>query len=240
MRAPFTTHFSELRKRLVGVMLFFALVFVCFYSVKNPLLNALTLPVRAALPLGQTLVYTGIGELFFTYIKISALGAFAVTLPLLLWQLWRFALPGLYPHEKSMLRPYLIVVPVLFYVGVLFAFIVIVPLALQFFLGFVAQEVYALPSVKEYLGFLTRMLLAFGVSFELPVFLVLLMQTGLLKVSTLVHNRRIAIVLVFVVAAVLTPPDPLSQTLLALPMLALYEAAIVVGKKMNQKNKHGG
>jgi sec-independent protein translocase protein TatC len=194
------------------------------------------LPVLQALPAGHGLVYTGVGELFFTYIKICALGAFAMTLPVLLWQLWRFALPGLYAKEKQILWPYIIAAPALFYAGCIFAFTLIVPLALKFFLGFVEEGVYPLPSVKEYLSFLLNMLLAFGLSFELPVILVLAMQTGLLKVESLVQNRRIAIVLVFVVAAILTPPDPLSQTMLAIPMILLYEAAVLIGKRLKNKN----
>jgi len=232
MRASFAAHFSELRKRLTLVIAFFVAIFVWLYSIKELLLNALTLPVLQVLPAGQNLVYTGVGELFFTYIKICALGAFALSLPVLLWQLWRFALPGLYEKERRILRPYLIAVPALFYIGCAFAFTLIVPIALKFFLGFVEEGVYPLPSVKEYLSFLLNMLLAFGVSFELPVILVLAMQTGLLKVESLVQNRRIAIVLVFIVAAILTPPDPLSQTMLAVPMLLLYEAAVLIGKRL--------
>jgi sec-independent protein translocase protein TatC len=238
MRASFTSHFSELRKRLVVVVIFFMLAFAAFYGIKDDLLEVLTLPVLQALPAGHGLVYTGVGELFFTYIKVCALAAFAVTLPVLLWQLWRFALPGLYQHEKRVLRPYLIAIPALFYFGCVFAFTLIVPLALKFFLGFVEEGVYPLPSVKEYLSFLLNMLLAFGLSFELPVILVLLMQTGLLKVETLVQNRRIAFVLVFIAAAILTPPDPLSQTMLAVPMILLYEASVLVGKKLNKSKKN--
>lgn len=236
MRAPFLSHFNELRQRLVVVVIFFMLAFAGLYAVKEQLLAVLTQPVLRTLPFGQGLVYTSVGELFFTYIKICALGAFTVSLPLLLWQLWRFALPGLYPKERKIFRPYLFAVPLLFYMGCVFAFVLIVPLALQFFLGFVEEGVYPLPTVKDYLGFLLNMLLAFGISFELPVLLVLLMQTGLLKVQTLVQNRRIAIVMVFVAAAVLTPPDPFSQTMLAIPMLALYEAAVFIGKRLKNKN----
>lgn len=237
MRATFASHFSELRKRLMVFVVALMAAFAWLYSIKELLLGMLTVPVLHVLPTGQGLVYTSVGELFFTYIKICALGAFAITLPILLWQLWRFAGPGLYPKEKKIFRPYLLAVPLLFYAGCVFAFVLIVPLALQFFLGFVEEGVYPLPTVKDYLGFLLNMLLAFGVSFELPVVLVLLVQTGLLKVSTLVQNRRIAVVLVFVAAAILTPPDPLSQTMLAIPMLVLYETAIFIGKRLKHKNE---
>lgn len=234
MRASFASHFSELRRRLVVVVVFFMAAFAWLYSVKEPLLNTLTQPLLNVLPNEHSLVYTSVGELFFTYIKICALGAFALVLPLLLWQVWRFAMPGLYVKERVRLKPYLFVVPMLFYGGCLFAFCLILPLALKFFFGFQDVMVFPMTSIKEYLGFVLNLLLAFGLSFQLPVFLVLMMQTGLLKVESLVQNRRIAIVLVFIAAAVLTPPDPLSQTMLAIPMIVLYEVAIVIGKRLKK------
>lgn len=234
MRATFATHFGELRRRLVVVMVFFMVAFGLLYGDKELLLNGLTQPLLEVLPNNHSLVYTSVGELFFTYVKICALGAFALTLPVLLWQLWRFAAPGLYDKEKSRIRPYLWIVPGLFYGGCMFAFMLILPLALQFFFGFTDVSVFPMTSIKEYLSFVLNLLLAFGLCFELPAILVFLMQVGLLKVQTLVQNRRIAIVLVFVAAAVLTPPDPLSQTMLAIPMLALYEAAILIGKRIKK------
>jgi sec-independent protein translocase protein TatC len=176
-------------------------------------------------------------ELFFVYLKVATWGGLFVALPYLFFELWGFMAPGLYPHERKRLWPALVAIPALFYVGGAFAFWVIVPGALSFFLSFSQPGVVGLPALGEYLKLMFNLCFAVGLAFNLPVVLVLLVQVGVLSVEKLRKGRRLAIVLILVFAAIVTPPDPFSQVIFALPLLALYELAIVTAAWLKKQPK---
>lgn len=228
------THYGELRRRF---MLGFGAVMVAMvgvYCVKEPLLALLLSPLQA-LPNAPQVQATGVGELFFTYLKIAGWGGLFLALPFLFWQVWAFLSPGLYSQEKKLLLPALVAVPALFYSGGLFAFYVLVPLIMAYFLGFSQPEVLLQPKLADYLSFISTLMFAVGAAFNVPVVLVLLMVWGFVTPAQLGAARRWVIVGVFVLAAIVTPPDPFSQSALALPILGLYEVAILVGKSMKPK-----
>ena len=226
--APLVEHLRELRNRLIWGLGAVFVFFLACYGVKEQLFTALTHPLIAA---GQKqMVFTAVHELFFTYLKLSLLGGLYLGIPVLLVQIWKFMAPGLYKSEKRVVLPLLIATPVLFYLGGIFTYFAVLPIALKFFLSFSNAEIVALPSVKEYLSFLISMTFAFGIAFELPIFLLLLVKAGLVTPQALSHFRRYAYVLILTLAAILTPPDPVSQLLLGVPMMVLYEIAVFLAK----------
>lgn len=230
MKSATLKHLAELRRRLIVTLVLLCVAMAGVYAVKEPLLAFLLKPLLATPNAPQTLVFSAVPELFFTYLKITVWGGVFLTLPILMYQIWRFFAPGLYKHERQAVLPQLIAAPVLFYGGGLFAYFGVLPLALKFFLGFAQEGVSALPNVTEYLGLLFNFAFGFGLAFNLPVILIILMQLGVFKPEQLASWRRFAVVAVFVVATLITPPDPFSQLMLALPLVGLYELAIVIGR----------
>ncbi|HEY0116238.1 MAG TPA: twin-arginine translocase subunit TatC [Allosphingosinicella sp.] len=228
-RAPLMDHLVELRRRLIWCFVTLGLAFfVCLYFAQA-IFTVLVQPLLAA---GQgKLIYTNVFEAFFAQVKVAFFAAMMVSFPILATQLWLFIAPGLYAQERKAFLPFLLMTPVLFIGGASLAYFFAVPVALHFLLGFegnlggVEQE--ALPGVGNYLDFITKFLFGFGVAFLLPVLLMLVERVGLVSLEQLRKGRRYAIVAAFVVAAVLTPPDVVSQLLLALPMMLLYEVALI-------------
>lgn len=218
-------HLHELRRRLTSVLVVTLLVFGLAYAFKEPLFQFLATPL---LNNTDTLVFTAVPELFFTYLKLCFFTGLFVATPLLLWQLWGFMAPGLYANEAAGLRPFLLLTPLLFYAGGAFMHFLVMPLAVQFFFSFATDTLQALPSVQAYFTFYVKMMFAFGLAFNLPLVILLLALTGAVSVAALKKNRRYVVLCIVVAAAVLTPPDPLSQLLLAAPMYVLYEAAILM------------
>ena len=231
----FVTHMVEMRRRLLVAVAAVLVGFAACYTFKEPLFSFMVAPLVAVQGDGGQLIFTGVAEFFFTYLKLSFLGGLFIAFPVFLWEGWRFAAPGLYDEEKRMIAPFLIATPLLFYCGGLFTYFVIMPIVIEFFFQFQTAQVMALPSVKEYLTFFTKLVFAFGLAFELPVFLLLLAKAGVVSSASLASFRRYAIVFIFIAAALLTPPDPASQLLLALPLILLYELS-VYGAKFVQKN----
>jgi len=225
-------HMRDLRRRLFRFFLVLAGVAVVLVVFKSQLLAMLLLPLTHQIPAGQPVVFTGIPDLFMVYLKICTWGALFVTLPYLFWEIWRFAAPGLYAHEKPWMLGMLAGVPVLFYGGGVFAYAVVVPGALGFFLGFHQPGLAALPVVGDYLRFLFHTALAMGAAFVSPLLLVALVRARVLRVEQLIRARRMAIVTIFIISALLTPPDPFSQVAMALPLVALYEMAIFAAKRL--------
>lgn len=230
MKAKTLAHLTELRHRLIVTLVILCVAMTGVYVLKEPLLTFLLKPLLATPNAPQTIVFSAIPELFFAYLKITVWGGVFITLPILMYQIWRFFAPGLYKHEKKAVLPQLIAAPLLFYGGGAFAYFGVLPLALKFFLGFNQQGVSALPNVTDYLGLLFNFAFGFGLAFNLPVILIILMQLGVFKPEQLARWRRFAIVAVFVVATIITPPDPFSQLMLALPLVGLYELAILIGR----------
>lgn len=233
--APLTQHLSELRQRVMVGAGAILVGFVLAYLFKEQVFAFLTAPLFAVYGQKQ-MVFTAVHELFFTYLKLSFLCGFFVGAPVLLNQLWRFAAPGLYQHERHVALPFLFLSPFLFYIGGAFSYFVVMPLAIDFFFAFSNAAVMPLPSVKEYLTFFIKLTFGFGLAFQLPIFIVLLAIVGVVNVAKLRWGRRYSWVGIVVLAAVLTPPDPLSQLLLALPMMFLYEVAILLVAALNKKD----
>jgi len=232
----FVSHMQEMRRRLLIAVGAVIAGFILCYIFKEPLFSFMVAPLVDVQGGEGRLIFTGVAEFFFTYLKLSFLGGLFMALPIFLWEGWRFAAPGLYQEEKRMVAPFLVATPLLFYLGGVFTYFVIMPIVIEFFFQFQTTQVIALPSVKEYLTFFTKLVFAFGLAFELPVFLLLLAKAGVVTSASLASFRRYAIVFIFVAAALLTPPDPASQLLLAIPLILLYELS-VFGAKFVQKNE---
>jgi sec-independent protein translocase protein TatC len=228
-KAPLLDHLIELRRRLLWCVVTLAVTFgICLYFAR-PIFGFLVQPLLAA---GQDrLIYTAVFEAFFVEIKVAFFAAMMASFPIIANQLWQFVAPGLYKKEKRAFAPFLMLTPFLFLCGAALAYYVAMPVALHFLLGYegniggVQQE--ALPGVGNYLSFVTRFIFGFGVAFLLPVLLMLLEKAGLVTRQQLKRGRRYAIVIAFIVAAVLTPPDVISQLLLAVPLVVLYEVSLI-------------
>ncbi|NNM76854.1 twin-arginine translocase subunit TatC [Sphingomonas sp. ID1715] len=228
-RAPLLEHLVELRKRLLVSLLWLGLAFgICLYFAR-PIFAFLVQPLLRA---GQNrVIYTDVFEAFFVDVKVAFFAALMLAFPVLATQVWKFVAPGLYRKEKEALLPFLVMTPVLFGTGAALAYYVAMPIALHFLLGYqgnvggVQQE--ALPGVGNYLNFVTKFMFGFGVAFLTPVLLMLLERAGIVTRAQLMSGRRYAIVIAFIIAAVLTPPDIISQLLLAVPLVLLYELALI-------------
>jgi len=244
-RAPLLDHLLELRRRLmwcIGALLIsFA---VCFYFADR-IFGFLVVPLTEAFGEGHgRLVYTKLYEAFFVQVKVALFAAFFVSFPIIANQLWAFVAPGLYSKEKKAFLPFLIATPVLFTLGAALAYYVVMPTAFHFFLSFEGQsgglDVEALPSTDSYLSLVMQFILAFGISFLMPVLLMLLNRAGIVTREQLVSMRRYMIVLAFVAAAVLTPPDVVSQLMLAIPLILLYEITLVAIWFTDRKERKKG
>lgn len=241
--APILKHLTELRKRLVIVLITLALAFGLCWLISDLLYDFLTRPLANAFEdqEGRRMIFTALHEAFFTRVKVAFFGALCITLPLLLVQIWKFVAPGLYEDEREAFWPFLVATPCLFLAGSALVYYGIIPLAWEFFLGFeqpggdgsLAVQLEA--RVSEYLDLVTRLILAFGCAFQLPVLLVLLARANLIDADTLVKGRKYAILIVFAVAAVITPPDVISQVGLGLAMMALYEGSILTVRRIKAK-----
>lgn len=231
-QAPLLEHLVELRTRLLRAFLAFAVAFgVCFYF-SSDIFAFLVRPLTEAFPPGQgKLIYTKLYEAFFVEVKIALFAAFFVSFPVIANQIWQFVAPGLYAKEKKAFLPFLVATPILFTMGAALAYYVVMPTAFHFFLTFEGQKgglkLEALPGTGDYLALVMQFILAFGISFLLPVLLMLLNRAGIITRAQCVGARRYAIVGIFIIAAVATPPDVVSQLLLAIPLLALYEGTLL-------------
>ncbi|MBB3033427.1 twin-arginine translocase subunit TatC [Alteriqipengyuania lutimaris] len=232
-QAPLMEHLVELRGRLLRSVLVLAVAFgVCFYFADD-ILAFLARPLAEAFPEGKgRLVYTRLYEVFFVELKVALFAAFCVSFPVIANQLWAFVAPGLYAREKKAFLPFLIATPVLFTAGASLAYFVVMPTAFRFFLGFQGEAaglpIEALPSAGDYLSLVMQFILAFGISFLLPVLLLLLERAGIVSRASLAKIRRYVIVGVVAVAAVVTPPDPGSQLILAGPLYLLFEGSLLL------------
>ncbi len=223
----FLEHLEELRSRLIrAVIAIFAVFLVCLIFAER-VFNLLAAPLIKLLPKDSSLVFTGLPDPFFIYLKVSFIMGIFVALPYVLYQLWQFVSPGLYEKERKMAVPFISLATVLFYTGALFAYFIVFPAAFAFFLGYTGPDLKAMISIREYVSLVLVLMLAFGAVFETPMVIVFLGLLGIVNSSQLKRGRRYFVVLAFVIGAILTPtPDVVNQSLMAIPMLLLYEVGI--------------
>ena len=240
----FTSHFVELRSRLIKSIIFVLIVFVISYTFAEQIYNFLVEPYANAVKDDQNsrrLIFTALHETFITYLKVAFFAAIFIGSPIILIQIYKFIAPGLYKNEKKAILPYLIFTPFLFLLGGLLVYYLVMPLAIKFFLSFeTSGSSTSLPiqleaKVNEYLSLIMRLIFAFGISFQLPILLNLLARIGVVNSNYLKKTRRYIIVIIFTVAAILTPPDPITQIGLAIPLLLLYELSIITVKFTEKK-----
>ena len=239
-QAPLLDHLIELRTRLVRSVLALMVAFgVCLYFAE-PILGFLIQPLKNAFPSGEgQLIFTKLYEVFFVELKVALFAGICLRFPIIANQLWAFVAPGLYAKEKKAFLPFLLATPILFGMGAALAYYVVMPTAFEWFLGFEGEAgglaIQALPTANEYLGLVMQFILAFGISFLLPVLLLLLHQAGIVTRAQLASARRYVVVLVVAVAAIITPPDPGSQLLLAIPLVLLFEGSLVLMRLTDRK-----
>jgi sec-independent protein translocase protein TatC len=232
-RAPLLDHLIELRTRVVRALLALGIGFaICLYFADD-ILGLLVFPLKQAFPDGQgQLIFTKLPEVFFVELKVALFAGFLISFPVIANQLWAFIAPGLYAREKKAFLPFLLATPLLFTAGAALAYFVVMPTAFKFFLGFGGEagglKVQALPSAGEYLNLVMQFILGFGVTFLLPVLLLLLHRAGIVSRAQMAGARRYVIVGIFIIAAIVTPPDPGSQIILAVPLWLLFEASLVL------------
>ena len=240
-------HLTELRSRLLKSILYLLIFFIISYTFAENIYNFLVYPYAEAVRgdgVERRLIFTALHETFITYLKLAFFTAFFIASPIILVQIWKFIAPGLYKNEKKALLPYLIATPTLFLLGGMLVYYLIMPLAIKFFLSFeTAQQINSLPieleaKVNEYLSLIMRLIFAFGLSFQLPVLLSLLAHVGFVNSEYLKKRRKYVVVIIFSVAALLTPPDPITQIGLAIPLLILYELSIISVKIIEKRSNN--
>jgi sec-independent protein translocase protein TatC len=239
-KLPLSAHLEELRKRLIYSFLSIGVAFGLSYAFIKQIVEFLMRPLVKTLPPGSSLIFTAVPEAFFTYLKAAILSGVFFSAPFILYQLWAFVSPGLYSREKKYALPYLFVSSAFFLVGAAFCYFVFFPVIFRFFLSFATDAIRPLPAIKEYLSFTIKLLLAFGLLFQWPPLILFLARMGVVSPDTLAKNRKYAILVIFVIAAVVTPPDLISQILLAGPLMGMYEASIWMAKIFKKKEKLEG
>ena len=230
-------HIADLRKRLTISTITVVIMFFACFTFYEPILEWMMAPVKHALPAGTSMIAVEIQETFFTAMKVAFFGGFIISLPVIFWQLWLFLAPGLYDHEKKLVVPFVFFATLMFLLGASFAYYIVVPVGFDFLIAFGNSVVSVLPSIGKYVGFFTKLLIGFGIAFELPVITFFLAKIGLVNDQMLKDFFRYAVVLIFIVAAVLTPPDVISQALMAAPLLILYGVSIYIAKVFNPAQK---
>jgi len=245
-QSSFVEHLAELRSRLLRSLAFLFIFFILCYIFSENIYSFLVAPYADAVKddgNSRRMIFTALHETFITYLKVAFFASMFITSPIILTQIWKFIAPGLYKDEKKALLPYLVATPTLFLLGGMLVYYLIMPLAIKFFLSFeTPADFNSLPiqleaKVNEYLSLIMRLIFAFGISFQLPVLLSLLARVGFIDSTYLKKRRKYVIVLIFAVAAVLTPPDPITQIGLGIPLLILYELSILSVSLIEKKKR---
>ncbi|BBI98803.1 Sec-independent protein translocase protein TatC [Ferrigenium kumadai] len=221
-------HLIELRSRILNAVVALLLVFICLFPWASDLYTLLAQPLLAKLPKGGQMIATDVTTPFFVPLKVAMMAAFLIALPYILYQGWRFVAPGLYAHEKRLVLPLIVASTLLFFCGMAFAYFVVFPVVFGFITASAPQGVAVMTDIDKYLSFVLGMFMAFGVTFQVPVAVVVLVRMGMVSVEKLREIRSYVIVGAFIIGAIFTPPDVVSQFMLAVPLWLLYEAGIVV------------
>lgn len=235
-KQPFTNHLGELRKRLIYSFIAIAIGFAVSFAFKIELFEILVAPLKKAMAVEKPLIYVHLPEAFITYLKTALIFGILLAAPVLIYQFWIFVAPGLYDKEKKLLIPILFLSVFFFAAGVLFAYFIVFPWGFKFFLSFESDTAQSMQSMKYYLSFSAKMLLAFGVVFEMPLVITFLARLGIVSVEFLKKYRKYSILIFFVGAAMLTPPDVVTQIIMAFPLMLLYEISILGARIFGQKD----
>lgn len=226
----FMAHLIELRDRLLRCVVAMVLVFICLFPWARDLYSILAEPLLASLPAGGQLIATEVTAPFFVPIKVTMMAAFVIALPYLLYQVWAFVAPGLYSHEKRLVMPLIVTSTLLFLCGMAFAYFLVFPVVFHFIIAIAPAGVAVMTDIGKYLDFVLTLFLAFGVTFEVPVAVVILVRMGVVSIEKLKEIRAYVVVGAFVIGAIFTPPDVVSQIMLAVPLWILYELGIIVAQ----------
>lgn len=229
-KLPFLSHLEELRKRLIACAIAVGIGFVISYIFRERLFWILISPLKECMPVDDKLIFTNLPEMFLTYLKTAFFASILLVSPFIFYQLWMFVAPGLYQKEKKYGTSFVIFSSILFVGGGLFGYFIVFPFGFRFFLGHANEYIQALPSVKQYFSFSIKLLFAFGVVFELPLVIFFLSRIGIVSVDFLRQKRKYAILLTFAMAAILTPPDVITQCMMAGPLILLYEIGIIIAR----------
>lgn len=231
----FLSHLVELRDRLLRAIIVVGIVFACLFPFASDLYDLLARPLLATLPQGSTMIATGVVTPFLIPIKVAAMVAFSVALPYVLYQAWAFVAPGLYSYEKRLVLPLVLASTVLFFIGVAFCYFFVFRLVFDFVFNIAPKSITVAPDIENYLNFVLTLFIAFGLTFEVPIVVLVLTRMGIVTVEQLVDIRPYFIVGAFVVAAIVTPPDVLSQLLLAFPMWLLFEVGLLAARAFGRR-----
>ncbi len=229
-KLPLISHLEELKMRLIRSLIALGIGFFVCYTLKDYLFQIITRPLVKVLPDGAHLIFISPPEAFITYIKIAFYFGLFISSPYILLQVWKFVSPGLYDNEKKHIVPFVIFSSLLFLLGALFCYFLVLPLAFEFFLTFTSEFLKPMFAVRDYLSLSLKLIFLFGLSFELPVFIFFMAKVGIVDAPFLSRHRRYAILIIFIAAAILTPPDVVSQIMMAIPLMGLYEISIYLAK----------
>ena len=226
---PLVTHLTELRDKLLRALLAVLVVFICLFPFANDIYAFVSEPLRALLPPGASMIATEVASPFFTPFKLSLVAAVFLAMPYVLYQVWSFIAPGMYQHEKRLAIPLLASSVLLFYAGSAFAYYVVFPLIFAFFTSLAPQDITIMTDINSYLNFVLKLFFAFGLAFEIPIVAILMIWAGITTAEALAKKRPYIIVGCFIFGMLLTPPDVISQSLLAIPMWLLFEIGVYIG-----------
>jgi sec-independent protein translocase protein TatC len=236
-KMSFTAHLEELRNRLIKCLVAVGIGFIGSYFFKEEFFRILVRPLLNAMGEKGSLIFTGVPEPFFVYLKVSLVAGIFFSAPVILFEIWAFIAPGLYSHERKYVVPFVFFSSLLFLLGTFFGYYIVCPYGFKFLLGFAAYDIQPMLAIKEYFSFSTKLLLAFGFVFELPLFIVFLSKAGIVSPQTLSRQRKYAILLIFAVAAILTPPDVATQIMMAGPLIGLFEVGIIMAKIFRKREE---
>ena len=237
---PLVAHLTELRDKLLRALLALLIMFICLFPFANDIYAYVSEPLRAILPEGASMIATEVASPFLTPFKLTLMAAVFLTIPYLLYQAWSFIAPGMYRHEKRLAIPLLVSSVLLFYAGTAFAYFVVFPLIFAFFTSVGPEDITIMTDINSYLDFVLKLFFAFGVAFEIPIAAVLMIWSGITTPQALAKKRPYIIVGCFIFGMLLTPPDIISQSLLAIPMWLLFEIGVFFGRFIQRKNPEAG